>query len=307
MLVSIGIPTYNRADGYLRNALESALAQTYDNIEVIVSDNCSTDDTEDLIKSYTDKRIRYFRQENNLGVEGNFNYCVEQARGEYFLLLCDDDLIDPDFVETCVRAIDGLQKPGLIRTGTRVINGDGNVVKSTPNRSRGKSISDFIFSWFASETALYMCSTLFHTESLKAAGGFRSKTNLYLDVAVESKVAAEYGYLDIEEVKASFRRHDANNGTASKVEDWVTDSHYLIDSFCKLVPAEEERIRNEGLVYFTKANYRRARRIPTLPARWKSYYSVYKRFNYAYSPVKFFVRPVINSRIRAVKRRLSLM
>lgn len=306
MLVTIGIPTYNRADGYLKNALESALAQTYENIEIVVSDNCSTDNTGELVNSFGDNRIRYFRQEVNTKVEQNFNFCVDQARGEYFLLLCDDDLIDPDFVESCINAIDGSERPGLIRTGTRVIDGEGKVIKSWSNKLTGDSIADFIFGWFESKTVLYMCSTLFHTENLREAGGFRSKTNLYLDVAVEAKIAAQYGYVDIEDVKASFRRHGANNGTASKVADWVTDSHYLIDSFCRLIPEEKERVRRDGLVYFSKANYRRAARIPSLPARWKSYLSVYKRFHYAYSPLTFHIRPVLNSKVRSVRRRLSI-
>ena len=61
-LVTIGIPTYNRGDGYLREALESALAQTYENLEIVVSDNCSTDNTGEVVEAYDDPRVSYFRQ-----------------------------------------------------------------------------------------------------------------------------------------------------------------------------------------------------------------------------------------------------
>ncbi len=61
-LVTIAIPTYNRADGYLKQALQSAVNQTYKNIEIVVSDNCSPDNTEAVVRSYTDPRIRYFQQ-----------------------------------------------------------------------------------------------------------------------------------------------------------------------------------------------------------------------------------------------------
>ena len=86
-LVTIGIPTYNRADGYLRETLESALAQSYPNLEILVADNCSTDNTKLVVESYKDKRVRYFRHETGLIPNDNFNFCLSQARGYYFLLL----------------------------------------------------------------------------------------------------------------------------------------------------------------------------------------------------------------------------
>ena len=91
-LVSIGIPTYNRADGYLRECLTSALKQTYPNIEVIVADNCSSDNTAELMKSFSTNRLRYYKHPKNIGPQNNFNFCLDQANGAYFLLLHDDDL-----------------------------------------------------------------------------------------------------------------------------------------------------------------------------------------------------------------------
>ena len=103
-LVSIAIPTYNRANGYLREALQASLGQSYPAIEIIVSDNFSSDNTEEVVRSYSDSRIRYFRQSENIGANNNFNFCLDQSRGAYFLLLPDDDLIDRDFIDVCIRA-----------------------------------------------------------------------------------------------------------------------------------------------------------------------------------------------------------
>jgi glycosyltransferase involved in cell wall biosynthesis len=66
-LVTIAMPTYNRADGFLKQALQSAVSQTYANIEIIVSDNCSTDNTESVVKEMKDPRIRYFKHSENMG------------------------------------------------------------------------------------------------------------------------------------------------------------------------------------------------------------------------------------------------
>lgn len=93
-LVTVAIPTYNRVE-LLRQSLASALAQTYPNLEILVSDNGSTDETEPYMHQISDPRVRYIRQPKNLGMVGNWNACLEQTEGEYFLLLSDDDLLEP--------------------------------------------------------------------------------------------------------------------------------------------------------------------------------------------------------------------
>ena len=125
VLVTIAIPTFNRASGNLACALQSAINQTYDNIEIIVSDNCSSDHTEQVIKQFADPRIQYIRHPENIGANANFNFCLSQAKGEYFLLLHDDDLIDEDFVSVCMKVEnDDVNEIGIIRTGTRWIDED---------------------------------------------------------------------------------------------------------------------------------------------------------------------------------------
>jgi len=111
-LVSIGIPTYNRANGNLLKVIERALGQTWQNVEVIVSDNCSTDHTPELVGAIEDPRLRYIRQETNIGPNNNFNTCLNQAKGEYFLLFHDDDMIDEDFVEACMSSLEPGQPVG---------------------------------------------------------------------------------------------------------------------------------------------------------------------------------------------------
>src|ERR1700687_633000 len=105
-LVSIGLPTYNRAVG-LGRAIESVLAQDYRNIELIVSDNASTDETERLCTEYCrrDSRVRYLRQETNRGAISNFRAVVAHAQGEFFMWLGDDDWLDQGYLSECLRII----------------------------------------------------------------------------------------------------------------------------------------------------------------------------------------------------------
>lgn len=103
-LVSVGIPTYNRPEG-LRRTLQCITKQTYKNLEIIVSDNCSsTDKTICIINEFIkkDKRIVFFRQAVNIGASGNFNFVLSQATGEFFKWLADDDWIDLNYIECCI-------------------------------------------------------------------------------------------------------------------------------------------------------------------------------------------------------------
>lgn len=106
-LVTIGIPTFNRVHD-LRRAVESALGQDYSAIEIVISDNASTDGTGTFCSELaaTNERVRYVRLERNLGALGNFDATLRCARGAYFMWLGDDDWIDPDYVSDCVAALD---------------------------------------------------------------------------------------------------------------------------------------------------------------------------------------------------------
>jgi len=105
MKVSICIPTYNQA-GYIRAALESALAQTLGDIEVVVSDNHSTDGTREYLESVGDARVRVVRPNRHVSASENFEFCSAAARGEYMSILCSDDLLTPAYAETMAGILD---------------------------------------------------------------------------------------------------------------------------------------------------------------------------------------------------------
>lgn len=302
-LVSIGIPTYNRANSYLRYALQSAINQTYRNIEIIVSDNCSSDHTQSLVKELNDPRIRYYRQKENIGPLNNRNFCLEQAGGEYFLILMDDDLIDDDFISTCMNVVTCRGELGVILTGMREIDSNGNVLSFSHNRVGGYSIADFILGWFDRKVPLYLCSMVFNTTSLKQLGGFHSRTNTgYDDVIAYLQVAAKYGRADIADIKASFRRHGSNIGDVYHYIDWCEDSLYLLDVMCDVAPEHAALIREKGMSYFCFRNYGRVAGIKSPVERLQAYFTVYRTFDYSYSPFKFMCVHNVR-RIRGLVRR----
>ncbi len=105
--VSIGMPVYN-GENYLRQAVESLLAQTFEDFELIISDNASNDATESICKEFAqkDKRIRYYRANKNHGASWNHEFVIRKATAPYFKLAAHDDVCLPTHLEVCVKALD---------------------------------------------------------------------------------------------------------------------------------------------------------------------------------------------------------
>lgn len=105
-LVSIGLPVYNGAQ-FLRKTLDSLLGQTYENLELIVSDNASTDGTGEICQEYAgrDYRIHYYRNAANLGAAVNTNRVFALSSGDYFMWASDEDYWSPDYVRSCMEVL----------------------------------------------------------------------------------------------------------------------------------------------------------------------------------------------------------
>lgn len=126
--LSVGLPVYN-GEKYLAESLDALLGQTYENFELIISDNASTDGTAEISQHYVeqDARVRYYRQPHNVGLAPNHNFVVEQARGELFKWASNDDLYARDLLERCVEALDKQPEVVLAHAWTAKIDGSGAV------------------------------------------------------------------------------------------------------------------------------------------------------------------------------------
>ena len=125
--VSIGMPVYNGAN-YLRLALDSLRQQTYEEFEIVISDNASTDETESICRSYADQdsRIRYYRQDENIGAVVNFNRVFELSHGDYFKWAAHDDVCAPTFLERCVEILDQNPDVAWCHTKSDMIDSNGD-------------------------------------------------------------------------------------------------------------------------------------------------------------------------------------
>lgn len=124
--VSIGLPVFN-GENYLEEAIQSILHQTFTYFELIICDNNSSEDIGAICNKYEqqDSRIRYYRNDENVGASRNFNQTFELARGPYFKWAAHDDRLAADFVERCVSVLDRDPDMVLCFSRTQVIDAEG--------------------------------------------------------------------------------------------------------------------------------------------------------------------------------------
>lgn len=143
--VTIGVPVYN-GERYLAEAIDSLLTQTHERLEIIIADNASSDGTEKIGRSCAerDKRVRYIRNESNIGAAPNFNKIVDVASGKYFKWAAHDDLCDPLFVERSLAAIEAGDDIVLSYPKSQLIDAEGKLLevydKKLPTDSSSPSV-----------------------------------------------------------------------------------------------------------------------------------------------------------------------
>jgi len=127
--VSVCIPTYKGA-AHLRTSIESVLAQTFGDLELVIVDDNSPDDTFAIASGYQDLRVRCLRNDRNLGAEGNWNRCLDEAAGTYYRLLPQDDVLAPDCLQRQIEVLeaDTRREIALVFSARTIIDGAGNTV-----------------------------------------------------------------------------------------------------------------------------------------------------------------------------------
>ncbi|MGH9112849.1 MAG: glycosyltransferase family 2 protein [Acidimicrobiales bacterium] len=128
-LVTVGVPVYN-GERYLARALDSLLAQTFDDFEIVICDNASQDSTPRICEAYAerDPRVVFHRNPDNIGLAGNYNRVFALARGDYFKWAAHDDWHSPQSLELTVKALEAHPAASLCATGVAIVDEDGTEV-----------------------------------------------------------------------------------------------------------------------------------------------------------------------------------
>jgi glycosyltransferase involved in cell wall biosynthesis len=175
-LFTIAIPTFNRAD-WLGRCVGSALGQTHGSFDVLVSDNGSDDGTEHVLAGMSDPRLVTLRQPRNIGPIANWNACLEHARGEFIVMLSDDDYLAPHFLSRCDPfARDATRPVHVIVTLGHVVNpGTGWVNPARQSRKLRTGIqrgTDVLAEFLLDTISTQMCTVAIRTQTLRDRGGF---------------------------------------------------------------------------------------------------------------------------------------
>ena len=172
-LVTIAIPAYKTQ--YIDIAIRSALNQTYDNIEIIIVDDCSSNDVKSVVDSFASDKIKYFRNDVNLGASDpsiNWNKCLELANGEYLSLLCDDDAYAPTYIEEMVTLTNKYPEADIFRCGVRILDGNQETIGLFPLAPEHESIEEYIWHLYSGNNRQTISEWMLRTSKLRKIGGY---------------------------------------------------------------------------------------------------------------------------------------
>jgi glycosyltransferase involved in cell wall biosynthesis len=209
--VSVCIPSYNYAN-YLKDAIDSVLCQTYNDFELLIVDNCSTDNTREVVEGYqlTDSRIIYYCNETNIGLVGNLNRCLELATGEYVKFLCADDLLLPACLERMVMVLDRHPDVRLVVSARKMVTSSLQPIRSLAYSFREeyipgvKAINRCLFNGnqIGEPTAV-----IFRKQD--ASRGFRTDYSQLVDLEMWFCLLEQGDFMSLPEELCLFRQHDA--------------------------------------------------------------------------------------------------
>ncbi|MCI0400698.1 MAG: glycosyltransferase family 2 protein [Gammaproteobacteria bacterium] len=221
--VSIGMPVYN-GERWIRSAIGSILTQDYRDLELIISDNASTDATEDICREIitADPRVRYYRNVKNLGVDANYNRVVQLARGCYFKWTSSNDLCAPQFISKCVGVLERRPDVVLCYPRTQLIIDDSGTLERYVDALNLEEASPCTrFRRYVNEVRLNnVLNGVIRTETLRQTGLLRF--HRASDYALVAGLAVRGKFVEVPEF-LFFRRMTPESATKLKSESELND------------------------------------------------------------------------------------
>ena len=203
-LISVIIPTYNR-EHFLKDAIESVLSQTYNNLELIIVDDGSVDNTQQLVQKFTDKRINYIRQEHK-GASTARNRGIQEVKGEYIAFLDSDDIWLPKKIEKQLKIFrESKLSPGIVYAGVQYIDSHSNRKKQRKlSNYRGKILRQLL----RKNIAGIGSTILVKRECFKKCGLFDESLSSRVDLDMLIRICQHFTADFVPEVLCSIRVHD---------------------------------------------------------------------------------------------------
>lgn len=245
MKASICIPSFNRP-GFLKRAIASALAQDFDDFEVVVSDNSLTEGPLDVCRSIQDARFRFARFEER-GQTPNVNNVMSLSRGDYLVLLCDDDLLKPSFLRRACKILDEHSGVGMVHSSVEHIDSEGMIkrVQSFHSSDVIERGDQFCKRMLLEGGVLFLGTVLFRRSNFEHIGGFSDQARWFADwnFLIKNTLLGDVAY--IAEPLASYRHHDSNltHEILNAVENGA-DEVRMLENFFESIPADKAYLRS---------------------------------------------------------------
>lgn len=207
--ISVCIPSYNYGR-FIRQAIQSVLNQTYQDFELIIVDNCSTDNTEEVVKSFLniDKRIKFVRNETNIGFVKNLNKCLSLASGECISILHADDMYLPNMLEKEVAVLDSNPEVGLVYSSVKIISEEGTVTKEYHPFDRDYILNrEEEFKRLILGNYIRTPTVTVRRECYSVLGRYNEEIPFTSDWEMWLRIALDYGVAFISEPLACYRIH----------------------------------------------------------------------------------------------------
>jgi len=247
--VSVLMPSFNYAR-YLPASIESVLSQSYSDLELIITDDCSTDESREIVEQWRrlDRRVVPVLHDVNHGLARARNSGLAVSSGE-FIALCDaDDLWMPDKLKTQMECFQAQPELGLVHSDSAIIDGDGKLTGerfSSLLHRKGQATSGNLFEVLCERNFLCVPTVILRREAIQYAGGFEESLRSLEDWVCWTKVSRKYPFLYIEDALVQYRIHGA--GLSSNPKGMATNRvkafRFLLESFSDIPP----RLRSKML------------------------------------------------------------
>ena len=222
--ISICIPTYNRAN-FLRSAIQSVIEQDFSNFELIIVDNCSTDNTREVILEFDDPRIKFFVNDSNIGMVRNWNKCLELANGEIIWILHSDDIMGFNALSNAAHSYNSYEI-GMLFGNSRAFSNETTLKSFSPTCKKVSKIHVWNSGKEAIEAIIkygVTCSTVsIRKEVFLSVGGFDPQFCYSPDEEYNPRIAKNYPIAYTTDILAFHRLHKGH----TMISTWRNDDFY---------------------------------------------------------------------------------
>lgn len=244
---SIGIPAFKSR--YLKECISSILNQSYSNFELIIVNDCSPYPVDKVVESFSDTRIRYYKNERNIGAEhvvDNWNKCLEKATGEFFVLMGDDDMMMSDYLLEFSRLIDRYPNLDIFHCRSVIIDENGSPQRYSNSWPEYETVYENIWHRIKDLRIQYISDFVYRTSTLKENGGFYKLPLAWASDDISAYIACgEKGIAHSNRPVFCYRENSqtiSNTGNRQLKMQGILEEELWLANFLQRAPSEERDV-----------------------------------------------------------------